>query len=216
MASKAHPVLPIYTGATASTRPPAVSTTESQPQSTLAVVSRVAESIRSGLSRRRPWTELVDRSAFARPESLSDAANRFRKNYSYFRVNYACVVALTVAFSLFNHPFSLFVLLFIVASWMFLYLFRPSDQPLVLFGRTFSERETLGGLILTSIFLIFLTSVGSVLISAVMVGVAAVCVHGAFRVTDDLFLEEQDPAAMGFLSLLGAGATPAYPARSVI
>ncbi|XP_019252725.1 PREDICTED: PRA1 family protein B4-like [Nicotiana attenuata] len=100
-----------------------------------------------GLSNRRPWSKLVDRSAFSKPESVSDATLRIRKNYSYFRTNYLSLIAVVLAFSLITNPFSLFLLAGLLAAWLFLYLFRPSDPPLVLFVRQFSERETLGVLI---------------------------------------------------------------------
>ncbi|KAF2577357.1 hypothetical protein F2Q68_00001616 [Brassica cretica] len=128
------------------------------------------------------------------------------------RVNYLAVATAIVGFSLVTHPFSLAFLLCLLASWLFLYLFRPSDQPVVILGRTFSDRETLGCLILFSIFVVFLTDVGSVLVSAVMVGVALICAHGAFRAPEDLFLDEQEPAATGFLSFLGGAASSAAPA----
>ncbi|KAF2565437.1 hypothetical protein F2Q68_00028197 [Brassica cretica] len=87
---------------------------------------------------------------------------------------------------------------------MFLYLFRSSDRPLVVFGRSFSDRETLLGLVLTTVVVVFMTSVGSLLTSALTVGVAIVCLHGTFRVSDDLFLDEQEPAAnAGLLSFIG-------------
>jgi hypothetical protein len=103
----------------------------------------------------------------------------------------------------------LLVLLGLLASWSFLYLFRPSDQPVVLFGRTFADRETLGILSLLTIFVVFLTSVGSLLISALMVGLAIVCAHGAFRVPEDLFLDDQEVTSSGFLSFLGSAASSA-------
>lgn len=174
-----------------------------------AFITNISETVRTGLAARRPWSELVDRTGFSKPDSISDATARIRKNYAYFRVNYLSLIAVVLAFSLLTNPFSLIVLLGLLAGWIFLYLFRPSDPPLVVFGRTYSERETLGILILSTIVVIFLTSVGSVLISALMVGVAVVCAHGAFRVPEDLFLDEQEPAATGFLSFLSGAASNA-------
>lgn len=203
MATPSPPVLPISNSQSTTT-----TSAQSQPPvatpAVRAFITHITDSVRNGFAQRRPWSELVDRTAFSRPESFSEAALRIRKNYTYFRVNYLSLVAVTLAFSLLTNPFSLLLLLSLLAAWMFLYLFRPSDPPLVLFGRTFSERETLGILLVLSVVVVFLTSVGSVLISALMVGMAIVCAHGAFRVPDDLFLDEQEPAAVGFLSFLGA------------
>lgn len=179
-----------------------------------ALINHLSNSLNNGLSQRRPWAELADRSAFSKPESLSDAALRVRKNYSYFRVNYLTVVAAVLAFSLITNPVSLIFLAALLAAWLFGYLFRPSDSPVVLFGRTFSDRETLGILIVLSVVVIFLTSVGSVLISALLAGVAVVCVHGAFRVPEDLFLDEQENASTGFLSFLGGAASNAAAAAA--
>jgi hypothetical protein len=185
-----------------------------------AFINNITESFRHGLSQRRPWSELADSSAFTKPESFSDAAVRVRKNYSYFRVNYLTVVTAVLAVSLLTNPLSLLFLVGLLASWLFLYLFRPSDQPLVVFGRTYTDRETLGVLIVLSVVVVFLTSVGSVLISALMVGLAAVCAHAAFRVPEDLFLDEQPASsvassATGFLNFLGGAATNAAAAAAV-
>ncbi|KAL9418675.1 hypothetical protein AB3S75_036597 [Citrus x aurantiifolia] len=176
-----------------------------------AFLSRLSSSIRYGFSQRRPWSELVDRTAMSRPDSLAEAYSRIRRNLSYFKVNYVTLLGLVLAFSLLSHPFSLLVLLCLLGAWIFLYLFRPSDQPMVLFGRTFSDRETLGALVVLTIVVVFLTSVGSLLISALMVGAAIVCAHGAFRVPEDLFLDEQEPINSGFLSFLGGAASAAAP-----
>ncbi|CAD5320738.1 unnamed protein product [Arabidopsis thaliana] len=45
-----------------------------------------------------------------------------------------------------------------------------------------------------------------------MIGVALICAHGAFRAPEDLFLDEQEPAATGFLSFLGGAPSSAAPA----
>ncbi|MBA0627184.1 hypothetical protein Godav_004729 [Gossypium davidsonii] len=150
----------------------------------------------------------------ARPDNLTDAYSRIRKNLSYFKVNYITLLVVVLAFSILSHPLSLLVLLGLLAAWVFLYLFRPSDQPLVIFGRTFSDRETLGALVVLTVFVVFLTSVGSLLISALLVGVAIVCIHGAFRVPEDLFLDDQEPANTGFLSFLGGAASSAAAAAA--
>ncbi|XP_028778824.1 PRA1 family protein B1-like [Neltuma alba] len=190
-------------------------TTASQSQPPIATpafrsfISRFSSSVRQGFSQRRPWSELIDRTAMSRPDSLSEAYSRIRKNFSYFRVNYITLLALVLAVSLVSHPLSLLVLFGLLASWAFLYLFRPSDQPLVLFGRTFADREILGILVVLTVFVVFLTSVGSLLISALMVGLAIVCAHGAFRIPEDLFLDDQEPMNSGFLSFLGGAASSA-------
>ncbi|KAK9689303.1 hypothetical protein RND81_09G050700, partial [Saponaria officinalis] len=140
----------------------AATTTTTQPPPTTAVcafISRIHHQVNSGLSQRRPWSELIDRSAFSKPESLSDATSRLHKNYSYFRVNYLALISATLVVSLIAHPFSLLTLATLLAAWCFLYLFKPADQPLILFGREFSDKETLGLLLVVSVFAVFLTSV---------------------------------------------------------
>lgn len=69
---------------------------------------------------------------------------------------------------------------------------------------------------MVSVVVVFLTSVGSVLISALMVGLAIVFAHGSFRVPEDLFLDEQEPVATGFLSFLGGAASNAAAAAAPV
>ncbi|OIW19082.1 hypothetical protein TanjilG_06391 [Lupinus angustifolius] len=214
MSSSAPPVLPVSN----SQPTPTVSSAASEPQVTAirTLISNLSDSLRNGLSQRRPWTELTDRSAFSKPESFSEATLRIRKNFSYFRINYYAVVSVILAVSLLTNPFSLILLIGLLASWTFLYLFRPSDQPLVILGRTFSDFETLSLLAALTVVVIFLTNVGSVLISALMLGVAVVCLHGSFRVPEDLFMDEQENSqTTGFLSFIrGAAAiAPAVAAQ---
>lgn len=212
MASSSPAILPISNPQTTTT------TAQSQPPIATpafrAFLSNITDTVRNGFSQRRPWYELVDRSAFSKPDSLSDATHRIRKNYSYFRVNYLSCLAAVLAISLLTNPFALIALLTLLAAWIFLYLFRPSDSPLVILGRAFSDTETLGLLIVSSVVVIFLTSVGSVLISALMVGLAIICAHGAFRAPEDLFLDEPEGApTTGFLSFLSAPASNPVAAR---
>ncbi|GAA0183689.1 membrane traffic protein [Lithospermum erythrorhizon] len=172
-------------------------------------ISCLNDSVRTAFAHRRPLRELINYTAFSRPMSLSDATTRLRKNASYFRANYLIIIAFVLTFSIVSHPFSLFTLMTLVALWL-LYVFRPPDQPLVVHNRTFSENETLGILILLTVFVVFLTNVGSVFMSSVLTGVGIVCVHGAFRDPSDLFLDEQDiAAASGLFSLIGGAASSA-------
>ncbi|KAI3517482.1 hypothetical protein L1887_16697 [Cichorium endivia] len=192
-------------------------TTQPNPVATSALrsfFSRLSSSLRQSFSQRRPWYELIDRSTLARPESFSEATSRIRKNFSYFRVNYTALLAFVIALSLLTHPLSLLVLLCLLAAWIFLYLFRPSDNPLILCGRTFSDRETLVLLVLSSVIVVFLTNVGSLMISALLIGLAILCIHGAFKVPEDLFLDDQEPPNAGFLSFLGGAASSAAVAAA--
>ncbi|CAM8917014.1 unnamed protein product [Rhodiola kirilowii] len=205
MASSAPPILPI---SNSQTTVPSAAPQSDTPIATPALrvfINHITNTVRNGLSQRRPWAELADRNSFAKPESITEAAGRIKRNYTYFRVNYLTVIAVVLGISLVTNPFSLLTLVGLLAAWLFLYLFRPSDPPLVILGRTFSDRETLGLLSVLSIVVVFLTSVGSLLISALLIGAGIVCAHGAFRVPEDLFLDEQEPAATGFLSFLGGG-----------
>lgn len=172
-----------------------------------AFLARISEGTRQALSQRKPWMELVDRTAFARPDSVSDATSRIRKNWGYFRVNYALLLTAVVTFSLISNPMSLLMLLFLLGAWTYMYLIRTA--PFAIVGRTFSERELLALMGVFTIIIVFLTSVGSILISAAMIGLAIICVHAAFRVPDDLFLDEEGSAATGFMSILAS--VPAQP-----
>ncbi|KAL6653424.1 hypothetical protein ACP70R_009002 [Stipagrostis hirtigluma subsp. patula] len=210
MAAPSPPLLPttvvpaaVPTAAAPAPAPTAVSSADADPAAARAFLSRHLDSVRRALSGARPWTELLDRSALSRPDSLADATSRLRKNLAYFRVNYAALVALSLAAALLAHPFSLAALLALLAAWCLLYLLRPADAPpIAACGRTFSDREVLGGLIAASAFVVFLTSVGALIFSALALGAAVVCVHGSYRVPEDLFLDEPDQAANGASPLL--------------
>lgn len=218
MASPA--VLPISNPQSTGESQPSTTTTSSSssPSPYLKVrtfITRLLGYTRQALSNRRPWIELVDRTAFSRPESLTEAASRVRKNFSYFRVNYLTLLALVLAVSLLSHPFTLVILLSLLAAWLFLYSFRPSDQPLVIMGRTFSDFETLICLITVTVIVIFLTSVGSLLITTGMVGMGIVCAHGSFRIPEDLFLDEQETSGgPGLFSFIGGAASSAAAAAA--
>ncbi|KAG0588612.1 hypothetical protein M758_2G210100 [Ceratodon purpureus] len=169
------------------------------------LAGKAQDAFNLALAQKRPWAEVADRTQMAKPESFSEAVTRARKNWFYFRINYSLIMTGVVALSLVLHPGSLFFLAALLAGWTYLYLVRT--EPLVAFGRTFSEREVLTGMSLFTVIMIFMTNVGSILITALMIGAAVCFAHGAYRVPDDLFLDEQETTG-GFLSFLSSGTVP--------
>merc|ERR1712070_1178402 len=85
---------------------------------------------------------------------------------------------------------------------VWVYLFVIKTDPLVISGREFSEREKLIGMSAATIIIVFfITNVGNVLFMGTGLGLAGVALHGAFRVPDDLFLDEAQ-SNDGFFSFL--------------
>lgn len=179
--------------------------------------SRISTSLRNSFSQRRPWFELIDRSTFSLPETFSETISRIRKNTSYFRVNYAAIIVIMTVLSILSHPFPLFFLVCLLSAWLYLYLFRPPGQPVFLFDRTFSDRETLGILIISTILIVFLTGLVSLLISSVLFGFGVTCVHAAIRVPQEVFVDDQESVNTGLVSFLtGAAASAAVAAAPTL
>lgn len=116
------------------------------------------------------------------------------------------------------NPASLAVVAILGACWAWLFGVRAS--PLVINGRTFSEKEALvGAAAASAVVVFFLTSVGTVLFTALGISVAAIAAHGATRVPDELFTDEIESGsggAGGLLGLLtGGGAVQAAASRAV-
>mmetsp|Transcript_23833 Transcript_23833/g.28780 ORF Transcript_23833/g.28780 Transcript_23833/m.28780 type:complete len:183 (+) Transcript_23833:198-746(+) len=174
-----------------------------------ALVSQITDTGRHILAQRKPWSELADRTAYAKPADFAEATGRIRKNVNYFKINYMIFVFSVLVLFLLTNPFAMFLLFGIGASWV--YLFAVKKDPLVINGRELSEREKLIGMSATSIILIFfLTSVGNVMFGALGVGLAGVAIHGSFRVPDDLFLDEAE-SNTGFFSFLNKPAAGQPP-----
>lgn len=182
--------LPIYQNLNASTSAASPSSTSvsSYVASTKAFVGEIAEAGKTVLGRQRPWSEVLDKNCFTKPDSIADATNRMKQNLSYFRVNYTVVSAVIVLIGLLWHPGSLFILLLLAAAWFYFYVSRT--DPVLLFGRSFSEREVLAILGVITFGAVFFTSTGSTILIGLAMAAALVAVHSAFRTPDDLFLEE--------------------------
>ncbi|KAF3330240.1 PRA1 family protein B4 [Carex littledalei] len=207
--------------ATAAASPPPI-----LPISTPAATS--LSSLRRSLSLAHPWPELADPAFSPRPDSFPSAIHRLRRNLSYFRLNYSLLLLFTLSVSLLSYPLALILLLALLSAWSFFYFYRAADSPpLTLLGCQFSSREILFILSGFSFYVLFFTPIAPLIIQFLLVGLAIVCVHGALRVPEDLFLHEQEAAAGsaaggggaagGLLSLLNAAAasTTANPASHV-
>ncbi|KAI5074951.1 hypothetical protein GOP47_0010912 [Adiantum capillus-veneris] len=179
--------LPIYQNSTTSTSAAPPSST-SYVASAKAFMGEIAEAGKTALARQRPWSEVLDKDCFSKPDSIADATSRMKQNLSYFRFNYAVVSAVIVFIGLLWHPGSLIILMLLAAAWFYLYVSRT--EPVVFFGRAFSAREVLVILGVVTFGAVLFTSTGSTILTSLVMAAALLAVHAAFRTPDDLFLEE--------------------------
>lgn len=143
----------------------------------------------------RAWRELLDRHAFAKPSSFKDARTHIKLNLSYFRRNYAIFMLVVLALSLLWRPISLIVLAVLVAAWIYLYFSRSG--PLVVLNRPIGQNYVLAIMsVVTIVALAFTPGAGITILVSLVVSFGVVCLHGAFRTPNDLFLEQQDHAAL--------------------
>ncbi|XP_072971324.1 PRA1 family protein F2-like [Typha angustifolia] len=162
------------------------------------LVSRIKEQGQALIAARRPWPEVFHSASFSKPSDFGEAISRIRRNLAYFRANYSIAVLLVLLLSLFWHPTSLFAFAALAAAWFFLYFSRSG--PLNLFGRTFDDGTVLATLAGATVILLLFTDVGWNVIGSVLMGIAIVSAHAAFRSTDDLFLDEQEAAGGGLIA----------------
>ncbi|XP_073027282.1 PRA1 family protein F2-like [Primulina eburnea] len=156
--------------------------------SRLEYVSRAKERIKAGLATRRPWREMFEFHSLNLPSSFSDAVERVKTNASYFTMNYAIVVLLILFLSLLWQPISLIVFIVMMVAWLALYFLR--DEPLVIFGRTITDRVTLIVLSVVTVVVLLLTGAVANILVALLVGVVVVVIHAAVMKTDDLVFDE--------------------------
>jgi PRA1 family protein 1 len=152
------------------------------------------------ISQRRPMTEIMDRTAYAKPASFSEATGRMQKNLNYFKINYLIATMGILSAFILYHPTSLLILSAISAAWCYVFMIR--QEPLKIGERALSEREKMlgmGGLSALAIF--FLSSAGTVIFSGFGVALLGVAAHSAARVPDDLFIDDA-AESNGFFSFM--------------
>ncbi|RZC68692.1 hypothetical protein C5167_031859 [Papaver somniferum] len=177
--------------------------TPSTSESGMEFISRAKERGRSIYATRKPWKELADLKSFDRAINFT----RIKRNLNYFRVNYTMIILGILFLSLLWHPVSMIVFLVVFVGWLFLYFFR--DEPMVVYNWSFDDRVILVVLSVVTICALILTHVWLNVVVSLAIGVGLVVLHSAFRVTDDLYLDDEQDGGYGgggggLLSVVGS------------
>ncbi|CAD7695383.1 unnamed protein product [Ostreobium quekettii] len=184
--------------AAASTAGPSV-----QPAVVLSFAGRLKEYAAGVVRQGKPWSEVVDRTAFSRPQNLAEATSRLKKNVAYFRINYLIIVIMAITVCMLMNPGSLMVLCTLLVAWIYVFVIRTT--PLVIANQPLSDEMKLMGMaVISFIVIFFLTSVGAVVFGALSIGFCLIALHGATRVPDDLFLDDTE-VNQNLMSILMGG-----------
>jgi PRA1 family protein 1 len=140
--------------------------------------------------RPRAWREVLDATAFARPDSCGEARARARRNIAYFRANYALVALVLVFVGLVYRPVSMLAFLALFVAWLGLYFGRADGEPLLCLGRQVHDRVVLAVLSAATVLVLALTRAGLNLLVSLVVATALIGLHAAFRM--NYYLDERD------------------------
>ncbi|CAJ1902376.1 unnamed protein product [Sphenostylis stenocarpa] len=168
-------------------------------------ITRPVTSTPAAFAIRRPWEEVFALYSFTRPYSINEATVRVKRNLNHFRVNYFMIVLFVMFLSLLWHPLSMIVFLVALIAWFFLYFFR--DEPVVVFGTAMDDRAVAAALTAVTVVALVFTRVWVNVVVSVVVGIALMVLHAAFRSSEDLYMDEHEGYDGGLLSFVGASPT---------
>lgn len=161
------------------------------------VISLSMQNLIAFVSSQRPWLEFLALGSVDRPTSFSSAVSRSKVNLRHFVVNYSLVTAASVILFLVSDPTALITVASFAIMWLLLCFCR--DHPLVLYGRQVSDRVIFFGLIVGSLWGLWLTHCFLSLFLGVVTGVLLCLVHAVIRNPGDLFVQEEVVAPSNFL-----------------
>uniref|UniRef100_A0ACD5WEP6 Uncharacterized protein n=1 Tax=Avena sativa TaxID=4498 RepID=A0ACD5WEP6_AVESA len=170
-----------------SSSPPAATAAEAG----VAFFSRagVSASAAAAVGRPRAWREVLDSTAFSRPETCGEARARARRNLAYFRANYALASLVLVFLGLVYRPASMLAFLALFVAWLALYFGRSADR-LSCLGRDLDDRVVLACLSAATVLAVALTRAGLNLLVSLVIAAALIGAHAAFRM--NVYLDESD------------------------
>lgn len=157
----------------------------------VAFFSRARAVAGAAAGRPRAWREVLDATAFSRPESCGEARARARRNLAYFRANYALAALVLVFLGLVYRPVSMLAFLALFAAWLGLYFGRgDGEPPLACMGREVDDRVVLAALSVATVLAVALSRAGLNLLVSLVLAAAAIGAHAAFRM--NVYLDERD------------------------
>ncbi|QCD97704.1 PRA1 family protein F2-like [Vigna unguiculata] len=168
-------------------------------------ITRALTSTRAAFATRRPWEEVFALYSFTPPHSITEATMRVKRNVNHFRVNYFMMVLFVLFLSLLWHPLSIIVFLVALVAWFFLYFFR--DEPVVVFGSAVDDRTVAAVLATATVVALVFTGVWVNVVASIVVGIALVVLHAAFRSSEDLYMDEHEGYDGGLLSVVAGTPT---------
>lgn len=98
------------------------------------------------------------------------------------------------------------VYLILWVAWWFLYLSR--EDPLVVLNRLVNDKLVAVFLGILTVVALVLTGVWLNVLVSVLIGLGIVVLHAALRISEDLFMDEEEAAEGGLLSVVDSKDNP--------